>query len=177
MFLTIGARGRIGRQALARECGLGEGAARTVLKKLLERGYARVDASGAHFTKKGDNAYARLKEQLSPLASVGSSRLTVGSQQIAVKVKGGGRKVGNGIFQRDSAILEGAAGATTYAIKGSKFTIPGGSQDCEREFPSEAWALLRKQLSPKNGDAVILCGAQLEIIARLGAISAALTLL
>jgi len=177
VFLTIGASGRIGRQALARESGLGEGAARTVLRRLLDCGYVEVDASGAHFTKKGSSVYSRLKGQLSPVVSVGSSRLTVGSWQVAIKVSGSGRTIGNGILQRDSAIVEGASGATTYAIKGSKFTIPGGSQDCERDFPSEVWKLLRKNVSPRSGDAVILCGAQEVIRARLGALSAALTLL
>jgi hypothetical protein len=177
VFLIIGARGRVGRQALAHEAGLGEGATRTVLKKLLEGGYAEIDASGAHFTRKGIGIHSQLKRELSPIHTVGSSRLTVGIQQVAIGARGRGRRIGNGILQRDSAIMEGATGATTYAIKGSRFTIPGGSQDCERDFPSEAWKPLRKEIAPRNGDAVILCGAQEEITARLGALSAALTLL
>lgn len=176
-FLTIGARGMIGRQALAKEAGLGEGAARTVLKKLRAGGYAEVIASGAQLTRRGSASYSLLLEQLSPIVSLESSRLSMGKRQAAVGVRGGARRLGSGIGQRDSAIMVGAAGATTYAIKGGKFTIPGESSDCERDFPSEAWKVVRKGVAPRNGDAVILCGAHDELTAKLGALSAALSLL
>jgi uncharacterized protein DUF4443 len=58
-----------------------------------------------------------------------------------------------------------------------KFAIPGGSDDCEKDFPSPEWEVLRKELEPRDGDALILCGAVDSRKARLGAISAALTLL
>jgi len=176
-FMTIGDSGMIGRQALAREAGIGEGAVRTVLKKLRDGQYAQVNASGCHLTTRGKAAYSLLRRKLSPFVPADNSRFTVGSRQAAIRVKGGARRLGSGIEQRDSAILVGAAGATTYAIKGSKFTIPGGSVDCEKEFPSRAWKLLRKEVAPKDGDAVILCGAEDGITAKLGALSAALTLL
>ena len=57
------------------------------------------------------------------------------------------------------------------------FTIPGGSEDCEKDFPSGAWVALRTMLRPRHGDAVILCGSDREETARLGALAAALTLL
>ena len=176
-FLTIGTSGLIGRQALAREAGLGEGAARTVLKRLREGGYVEVNASGAYLSKKGKGLLMILRGRLLPLVHLERSRLTVGNEQSAVGVRGGGRRLGNGILQRDSAIMVGATGATTYSIRGSKFTIPGESTDCEKDYPSTVWKLLRKKLVPKGGDVVIVCGAEEELKARLGALSAALTLL
>jgi hypothetical protein len=176
-LLAIGDSASIGRQALAREAGLGDGAVRTVLKRLRDGGYAEVDATGSHLTARGRAAYSLLRRKLSPVISLDGSELTVGSRQVAVGVRGGARRLGTGIQQRDSAIIVGAAGATTYAMKGARFTIPGSSADCEKEFPSEAWKLLRRQIAPRDGDAVILCGAQDELKAKLGALSAALTLL
>ena len=176
-FLTIGTSGMIGRQALAREAGLGEGAARTILGRLRDGGYVDVNASGAFLTKKGKRLLLLLRDRLLPLVSLEESRLTVGNEQAAVGVRGAGRGLGNGITQRDSAIVVGASGATSYAIRGSKFTVPGGSADCERDFPTGVWKLLRKRLAPRDGDVVIVCGARDSLRARLGALSAALTLI
>jgi uncharacterized protein DUF4443 len=176
-FLAIGTSGLIGRQALAREAGLGEGATRTVLKRLRDGGYVDVNASGAFPTKKGKNLLALLRERLLPLVPLDRSRLTVGDEQVAACVRRSSRRLGNGILQRDSAILVGATGATTYSIRGSKFTVPGESVDCEKDYPSSVWKLLRKRLLPKDGDVVVVCGAKDGLRARLGAVSAALTLL
>lgn len=176
-FLTVGDNGMIGRQALARQTGLGEGAIRTVLKKLTEYGYAETRASGCRLTASGRSTYTRVRAKLSPAIVLEGTKLTVGGVQAAVAVKDGARSIRSGIEQRDSAIVAGASGATTYAMKGGKFTIPGGSADCEKDFPSHSWAVLKKQVRPHEGDAVVLCGAKDEITAKVGAISAALTLL
>ena len=176
-FLTVGATGFVGRQALAKETGLGEGAARTVIKKLRDSGYIGVNASGAYLTKKGKRLHALLRSRLLPPVQLEGSRLTVGDAQAAVRLRRSGGRLGNGIAQRDSAILVGAMGATTYSIRGLKFTIPGGSSDCEKDYPSGVWKLLRKGLEPRDGDVVIVCGADGVLSAKLGALSAALTLL
>lgn len=176
-FLTVGDNGVIGRQALARHVELGEGAIRTILKRLTEHGYAETRPSGCRLTTSGRSTYARVRAKLSPVIVLKGTKLTVGGVQAAIAVKDGARRIYSGIEQRDSAIVVGASGATTFAMKGGKFTIPSGSADCERDFPSLAWMVLRKDLSPLDGDAVVLCGAKNEISAKVGAISAALTLL
>ena len=176
-FLLIGRSGTIGRHSLAVQTGLGEGAVRTVLKRLREEGFAEADASGCHLTRGGREVYSSLTKKVSPMAAIEGSAFTIGAAQVAVLVRGSGDSVRTGIEQRDSAIGLGAAGATTYVVHGSRFTIPGGSEDCEKDFPSRAWAALRKQLQPRDGDAVILCGSDREDTARLGALAAALTLL
>jgi Domain of unknown function (DUF4443) len=176
-FLTIGASGYVGRQALAVQTGLGGGAIRTVLKKLREAGYVDASASGCHLTEAGKVIYAFASRKLSLQPLEKTSTLTVGAFQAALAVRGGGRSVRRGIEQRDSAILVGASGATTYVIRAGRFTIPGSSNDCERDFPSAAWTVLRTSLGPMNGDAVILCGARDETRAKIGALAAGLTLL
>jgi biotin operon repressor len=176
-LLTIGDEGRVGRQALAKKTGLGEGAVRTILKRLREEGYVVTSLGGGELTEGGKLLYASLRKSLSVFVRAGDSQLTLGMSQMAIAVRGGGKSVKSGIEQRDSAIKIGASGATTYTISGGKFTIPGGSDDCERDFPSNSWSLLRKGLSPRNGDAIILCGADDEKTAELGALAAASTLL
>lgn len=176
-FITIGESGIIGRQALAARSGLKEGPVRTVLKKLREDGYAKTNASGCYLTDAGKRVYETLRSRLSPFALLESSRLTIGAFQVAVLVRGGGRAVQRGLEQRDSVIRLKALGATTFVIKEGKFTVPGSSSDSEKEFPSRVWSALREGLGPKNGDAVVVCGAKDETTAKLGALSAALTLI
>ncbi|HUI86226.1 MAG TPA: DUF4443 domain-containing protein [Nitrososphaerales archaeon] len=175
-FLVIGDRETLGRHALARRVGLGDGAVRTVLRKLKDAGYLKISASGCSLTKSGRQLYSRLRARLARTALVEHSPFTIGSKQAALLVKGGGTSVHIGIEQRDSAMRVGALGATTYVVKGARFAIPGGSSDCERDFPSPDWKKLRSELSPEEGDALILCGSDDNLKSELGAIAAALTL-
>lgn len=175
-FITIGESGVIGRQALAAKAGLKEGPVRTVLKKLRDDGYTDANASGCYLTRPGKRVFESLRSRLSPFVALEGSKLTIGDCQVAVAVRGGGHSVQSGLEQRDSAVRLNAAGATTFVIRDGRFTIPGGSEDSEKDFPSKAWGALKEALEPKNGDAVVVCGARDEATARLGALSAALTL-
>lgn len=176
-FIVIGSAGTIGRQALARSSGLGEGSIRTVLKKLQQEGLIATNTLGCHLTPQGSQAYRSILGRISPMFPVEGASLTLGGSQVAVMVRSSASEVGSGIDQRDSAIRIGALGATTYAIKSNRFSVPGGSDDCEKDFPSKAWHKLREQFRPKNGDVIIVSGARGETTAKLGALAAALTLL
>ena len=176
-FLTIGEAGVIGRESLAARSGLGPGAVRTILRKLRDAGLADVNASGCFITEEGKKVNSSLASRMSAVAEVSRTDLTIGPSQVAVAVRHGGRAVRTGIEQRDSAIRVGASGATTFVIIGGRFTIPGGSRDCEHDFPGKSWGELRKKLVPEDDDAVVLCGASNEPLAKVGALSAAITLL
>jgi len=176
-FLTIGDAGTIGRPALARKSGLGEGSIRTVLKKFRQDKYVTADTEGCHLTEAGRLLYDSITKKLSPILPLRSSSLVVGPSQAAVLVRSGGSSVRSGIEQRDSAIVIGAIGATTYVFKDGKIAIPGGSDDCEKDYPGAVWPVLRDGLNPGEGDAIVVCGARDEKNAKLGVLSAALTLM
>ena len=176
-FMVIGADGVIGRQTLAARSGLKEGSIRTIIRKLRGHGYVGANASGCYLTPEGKKIYGSLLAKVTAVIPLKDSTLTVGPYQVGMAVRGGGRAVRSGIEQRDSAVRSDALGATTYVFKGGRFTMPGGSPDCEKDFPSSSWGGLREELKPKNGDAIIVCGARNETTAQLGALSAALTLL
>jgi hypothetical protein len=177
VFLTIAGSNYIGRQPLAERANLGKGAIRTILKKLRDQGYVGAIKAGCYLTPSGESLAKSIGAQIRMAETIPRSGLTVGRYHSALVLRSAGAKVKSGIEQRDSAIRTGASGATTYVMKGGRFTIPGESVDCEKEFPSEAWPSLKAGLKPKNGDAVILCGAEDQVSARLGALAAAITLL
>lgn len=175
VFVTIGDLGTIGRAALAVRSGLGEGAVRTVLGKLRDDGYADANASGWFLTPGGKRVYDSIWNKFSPIVTIHDPVPRLGDSEVALAVRGAGKSVRYGIEQRDSAVRVGATGVTTYVIEANRFTIPGGSDDCEREFPGKIWSELRKEVSPKNGDAMILCGGKDETSAKVGALAAALS--
>ena len=175
--MTVAREPGIGRQALSENTGLGQGSIRTILKDLRRAGYLASDIQGCHLTEAGSRLYAEIARRLVGPLSLKATSLTVGSTQSAILIRSTGSPIGIGIEQRDSAVRVGADGATTYVIRSGKFNIPGGSKDCEKDYPGFVWSTLRKGLEPKNGDAVIVCGASDGNTARLGVLSAALTLL
>jgi len=177
VLFTIKDSTYIGRDALARVSNLGGGAIRTMLKKLKAKGFIGANASGCYLTRSGSSALETLSKTISGFPEVTAEGMTLGNFQVAVAVRGAGKIVTSGIEQRDSAIKLGASGATTYVMRKGRFTIPGGSDDCEKDFPGTVWAQLRSALRPRNGDALILCGASEKTEARLGALAAALSLL
>jgi predicted transcriptional regulator len=176
VFMMIAKERGIGRQALSESTGLGQGSIRTILKSLRREGYLLSDAYGCHLTESGKQLYAKVTRKLAGPIALGNSTLTVGTFQSAILIRSS-EGVGIGIEQRDSAVREGADGATTFIVKHGKFTIPGGSIDCEKDYPGPAWLTLRKELKPSNGDAVIVSGAYNEATAKLGGLAAAITLL
>lgn len=176
-LMTIGELGSIGRGALAREVGLGDGAVRTVIKRLRAEGFISIKPDGCRLTSKGQTAYEELKSQIPRRVDLARTELTLGEQQVALLVRARAGRVKTGIEQRDASIMAGATGATTYVIKGSRFQTPGSSSDCERDFPGPTWAVLRKELKPAEGDVVIVSGSGSKRTSFIAAMSSALTLI
>jgi DNA-binding MarR family transcriptional regulator len=176
VVMELGESGPIGRQSLARGSGVGEGSVRTILKKMRQAGLIRVDPAGIVLTDKGRSMYQAILAKITAPVTLPGSTLAVGKLQAAIAVRSPKGSVTNGIQQRDASIKAGADGATSLVIQSGKFAMPGGSSDCERDFASPTWATLRQELKPRDGDAVIVCGAKDETTAKLGALAAALTL-
>lgn len=175
-FMILGHAEPMGRQSLAVGAGLGEGSMRTVLKKFRKAGLVEVHPEGIRLTGSGSRAYQAILKEISHPVVIRGSTLTVGRWQAGIAVRSAGGSISSGIEQRDASVRLGADGATSYSYKGNKFSVPGGSSDCEKEFPGGGWPALREKLNPKNGDAIVVCGARDETTSKLGALSAALTL-
>ena len=150
---------------------------RTMLKKFRQEGLVGVDSTGIRLTRAGARLNETVRRRLTPPAILHGSTLMVGKSQAGIVVRSGGGAISNGIQQRDASVVSGAEGATSYVLRAGKFAVPGGSSDCEKDFPSMAWSELREELDPHDGDAIIVCGASDEVKAKLGAVAAALSIL
>ncbi len=173
---TINEEKTVGRIKLSKELGLGEGATRTLLKRLKKEGLTQSSRSGISFTEKGKTLFAELQSKLSKGVDVPKSELTVGTFNIAVLVRDSAKGIGSGMEQRDTAIMCGATGATTLVFSKDKLTLPHCEENISETMP-DLHAKLITQLKPIENDVIIVgCGKNKDL-AEIGAKMAAIKLL
>ncbi len=164
----------IGRERLAKNLGIGNGAVRTLIKRLERMGLIERGKGGCRLTKKGQGVFRALNARIK-IGEINGGPLSTDRFAETILIRGGAVAVKIGLEQRDAAIREGATGATTLIYKSGKFVIPGGSRDCEQDFPNLLWDKLRNGLKPLDGDLIIICSGSSKQIASRGAFSIAWT--
>ncbi len=176
-IIEIGENKVIGRTKLGSTLDLGQGEIRTLIKRLKDAGLITVEASGCALTPKGKNEFAQLQAAFPWRSLVDGSSLGVGRICFSILARGASKRVRNGIEQRDAAIIAGAAGALTILFVKDRFVTPNDGTDCEKSTDSdEPWRTIRAS-KPREGDAIIISGADESLTAEYGAWSAAKTLL
>jgi hypothetical protein len=173
-ILAIGSAGAVGRGRLGSLVGLGQGEVRTLIKRMKENDLITIEPEGCKLSRKGEREYQRLKEKVPWSSSVAAKSLGIGDECSAVLVRGAGKNVRKGIEQRDAAVRVGANGAFTAVFAKGRFTLPGEGVDCEKDGPRELWSAARSA-GPREGDVLIVVGADSEEAAGLGALASALT--
>ncbi|NIP66939.1 hypothetical protein GWN63_02825 [Candidatus Bathyarchaeota archaeon] len=173
---ALGAGEPIGRKALSKRLGLGEGETRTLVKHLRKEDIIEVSRTGIVLSKLGEEVLMDLKSKLSAEAEVPESSLTVGPSNVAVLIKKAAERVRYGLEQRDAAIKAGAAGATTLIFRNNRLVMPGAKRDAFEGLWSIHDMLVGK-LRPEEGDVVIIGSAKDEQMAEFAAKTAALKLL
>lgn len=168
--------GPIGRGKLSRELGIGEGATRTLLNRLIDAGLIATSKLGCFLTKKGETIWNDFQSIFPQKVKLEKSELTLTNYNIAVLIKGYGDKVKTGIEQRDAAILAGAKGATTLILKNQTLIQPGISENVARDFP-EIFNQITKQLELEENDVVVIGSADTWEKAEYGALAAGWTLI
>ncbi len=172
-ILELGVDG-IGRERLAKNLGIGNGAVRTLIKRLDRMDLIERGKGGCRLTKKGQGVFRALNARIK-IGEINGGPLSTDRFTETILIRGGAVAVKIGLEQRDAAIREGATGATTLIYKSGKFVIPGGSRDCEQDFPNFLWDKLRYGLKPLDGDLIIICSGSSKQIASKGAFSIAWT--
>lgn len=183
MFAIGNSPTNLGRLKLGQLVGLGQGEIRTLISRLKGSGLIYVDSRGCAFTEKGKREFDAISKAVPFSSPVQARELSLGKFAWSVLVRGRESKVRKGIEQRDASIRAGATGALTVVFSRNRFMVPsmdgssGSSADCEAMGPSEPWVSIRNLAKPKDGDIVIVSGADTASLAEEGALAAALTLL
>jgi len=166
----------IGRAALSNGLGLGEGATRTLIDRLIEARVVKVTQRGCELTEGGFSILKDLNSRLGPMAKVPRSAITVGPNDFAVLVRKAAKKVSSGIEQRDAAVRAGANGAVTLVFKNDRLLMP----PLDRLGIGRSRDLLAKivdNFRPEENDVIVIAGASNERLAEDAARAAAWTLL
>jgi predicted transcriptional regulator len=176
-LLKIGDESPIGRVELSRRLGVGEGAGRTIMKRLSQAKIITTTRGGCALTGRGQLIYRTLRSRLSTVVSLGAGRLALDTNSAAIVIRGAARRVKKGLEQRDAAIRAGATGACTLIVSDRRYVMPTADRNEETNFDDTLVHDLESLLHPKDGDAVTIVSAPNRETAEQGAIAAALELL
>jgi len=166
----------IGRNKLAKQLNVGEGAVRTIISRLKQAGLIQISKEGCSLTSKGLNVWKTFEEYFPTRVDIGKIDLTGAEHNYAFLVKNSGQKVRSGIEQRDAAIVAGGKRAVIIVSKNGRLAIESVSNSLEEEFPQAASQIL-KYIHPENNDVIVIVGAAVPQKAKHAAFAASWVLL
>jgi predicted transcriptional regulator len=176
-LLAIGDKSPIGRLELSRKLGVGEGAARTIIKRLSQARVITTVKEGCVLTSPGQLLYKALRSKLSNIVSIDAGQLALDKITVAIAVRGAARRVKRGLEQRDAAIRAGATSACTLIIDKQRYFMPTADRNEEMPPDDHLVQVLNDLYHPKDGDVVAIVSAPDRERAEQGAMAAALELL
>ena len=167
----------IGRNRLAQKLGIGDGAIRTIVHRLMDAGIVATAKEGMSLTQKGKQTWQQFQELFPKRVEIEKNQLTHSTYNFAFLVKGSGKKIKSGIEQRDAAIMGGAKRAIAIISRDGHLIIDSVSNSIEAEYPEAAKTIL-KDLQPENDDVIIIAGSDDDPLkAKRGAFAAAWVLI
>ena len=172
----IDLEGSIGRSRLSKSLGLGEGVGRTIIERLRDEGLIQVSRSGCSLTDRGRNVLEGIRRHLSRSMPLTESPIGLGRSNVVILVREASRLVRSGIEERDASIRAGALGAMTLVYSDKILSVPGLSDDSEKDFP-EITSQLLGHFQPGEGDVFLIAAADTLTVAELAVRAAALSLL
>jgi DNA-binding transcriptional regulator PaaX len=165
----------IGRNKLAEELGIGEGAARTLIGRLKDEGLILISKAGCSLTDKGLKLWNEYRSTIKKVR-IEKNELTFADHSFAILVRNSGHKVKTGIEQRDAAIMAGAKGATTILFQNGHLIFPSVDRNIKKDY-SKASDQIMHLFKPQENDTVIVVSSDSSTKAEHGALAAAWTLL
>lgn len=178
-LIMIGREQPLGRYELCAKMSIGEGSARTMLKRLSEADYIEPEGKqGQKLTSKGRRLFEEVSKDIPIGLSLEVRRLVMYEQAHANLVKQKASHVTDGIRQRDEAIIQGGygkAGATTLIQKNVRLVMPPDDFHVLLEYEPET-VLIIESLRPEDGDVVIIGSADDPNLAREVAMASVMTL-
>ncbi|MGY5874461.1 MAG: DUF4443 domain-containing protein [Candidatus Thorarchaeota archaeon] len=169
----------LGRYELCERLSIGEGSARTLLKRLSEANYITADGKqGQRLTSAGQALFDKVSIDVPRGMFLEVRRLVVYEYAYANLVQGKSSDITDGVRQRDEAIIQGGygkAGASTLVQKNGVIVMPPDDYHILGEYEDET-LLLMESLRPEDNDVIILGSAEDRNLAREVSMAAVMTL-
>jgi predicted transcriptional regulator len=176
LALELLAEKPVGRNKMAKKLNVGDGAVRTIIRRLKDADLITITREGCNLTEKGRSVWKGFEELFPKRLSVGNNELTKSDYNFGFLVKNKGHKVKSGIEQRDAAIMGGAGRAIAIVSKGDHLVIESISNNVAQQFPKASSQIIR-DFRPKDNDVIIIAGADDPLRAKRGAFAASWILL
>jgi len=169
-YHTLDEEGPIGRRALTKVLGIGEGSTRTMLKWMTKEECIESTPRGVLLLPRGREKLASVGLRIINLNFI---ELPIGRFNSAVLVKQMASKVRRGMEQHDESVRAGGSSAITLVARNGRIVFPGD----ERYPGQELVGPIRTMFGVEEGDVIIIGGASSYDLAEKGAVSAALALI
>jgi hypothetical protein len=164
----------VSRISFCNELYIGEGAVRTLILHLKQDGLADSIRAGTFLTPKGIRFAKRFSDTIPAQHNIQPCNISREKYNHAIILKDYASVIGNGMDQRDHAILYGAKGATTLSFENGKFVFPGETRDCLND-DSQTEKVLLENLKPEENDLVIIASSDNDpFVAEISAINSVL---
>ncbi|NNM02100.1 MAG: DUF4443 domain-containing protein [Nitrosopumilus sp.] len=163
----------VSRATFGKEIQLGEGAVKTLISHLKEAKMIDTTKSGSFLTEKGEKISKQIQQIIPNECKIKKCAVVTGKNNFAIILKNYSSAIKSGLEQRDFAILYGSSGCTTILYKDNKFVFPGDTKDCFREDKKTKKYIL-ENLSPKEGDVIIISSSDDPFVAEISAKNSAL---
>ncbi len=178
-LVMIGREQPLGRYELCQNLSVGEGSARTLLKRLTDSGYISPEGKqGQRLTESGHHLFEEVSKEIPIGLFLDAPALVMYESAYANLVRNKGDDVKDGIRQRDEAIIQGgydSAGATTLIMKNGSIVMPPDDFQTLIEYERETLLIL-ESLRPEENDVIIIGSADNPNLAREVSMAAVMTL-
>jgi len=146
----------VGRYAIRDVLGLGDAAARTLLRRLQRLGLVRPAGRKGHvLTDRGRMVAEKLMGYIAEFRRLPESFLSVGRCDYGFRLRGLSHLISGGVEERDLAVSGGGRGATTIIVKSGKLVVPS-----VKELDDWEEAFLRSFFKLEEGDVVLVVSAE-----------------
>ena len=170
-ILVLSNQKYVSRASFCKELHIGEGAVRTLITHLKELELVDSIKSGRFLTSKGKRFAEKICAVMPSQTFLKKCCLTNGKHNCAILLKNKHIDyIGNGMQQRDFAILYGASDSLTLIFKEGEFVFSGDQIRCF-EDELEIRDNLIESLEPKNEDIVIIASSDDKFVAEISAIN------
>ena len=178
-LVMIGREQPLGRYELCDKMSIGEGSARTLLKRLTEADYIEPEGKqGQRLTSSGQRLFDEIIRDVPIGLMLDVKQLVMYEHAYANLVKNKASVITDGVRQRDEAIIQGGygkAGASTLVQKNVRLVMPPNDFHVLLTYETET-VLIIESLRPEDNDVVIIGSADDPNLAREVSMAAVMTL-
>ncbi|WP_299290448.1 DUF4443 domain-containing protein [Nitrosopumilus sp.] len=173
-ILLLSSQQYVSRASFCQELKIGEGAVRTLISHLKEAGLVESIKAGTFLTKKGKRFAEYFREIMPSQTFLKKCCLTNGKHNSAILLKSAFiDDIGNGMQQRDYAIIYGASDSLTLIYRKGEFVFCGDKVVCFPDEPEIRDDLIQA-LEPEEEDIVIITSSDDKFVADISSINTAL---